>query len=337
MSNLKIYPYKFGSDSSKKLSEVLNAKRIRDAGRYTPKRGHTILNWGCSKNPQWEDKARFQDIKILNNFTSVGRAVNKIDTFFALQRANVPTPEFTIHKNIAQSWLDNGEVVIERHKLTGRSGEGIRIVGENNNDPDSVVETFLQSAPLYTKFIEKKYEFRVHVFMGKVIDLVQKRRALSENRDETYNPYISSMEHGWVFSRTDILEIPSVKTTAVQAVAALGLDFGAVDIIYTNSPFVLEINSSPGLEGITLMRYADAIRQCLGSGNLFSSSNRETFNTMPTTTVRQPIAATASVNRVRPTLRQRINRQLQESNTSVVLRLTQAEARQLRSLLPGLA
>jgi D-alanine-D-alanine ligase-like ATP-grasp enzyme len=47
---------------------------------------------------------------------------------------------------------------------------------------------------------------------------------------------------------------------SVEAVAALGLDFGAVDIIEDKEGnfYVLEINTAPGLEGHTVTSYAKA-------------------------------------------------------------------------------
>jgi len=48
---------------------------------------------------------------------------------------------------------------------------------------------------------------------------------------------------------------------ALAAVSALGLDFGAVDIIYNeheNQYYVLEVNTAPGLEGTTVEKYAEA-------------------------------------------------------------------------------
>ena len=53
---------------------------------------------------------------------------------------------------------------------------------------------------------------------------------------------------------------PVRDTIAVNAVKALGLDFGAVDIIYNekeNQYYVLEVNTAPGLEGTTLIKYAE--------------------------------------------------------------------------------
>jgi glutathione synthase/RimK-type ligase-like ATP-grasp enzyme len=52
----------------------------------------------------------------------------------------------------------------------------------------------------------------------------------------------------------------------LAAVSALGLDFGAVDIIWNEREdkcYVLEVNTAPGLQGSTLENYANAIMEVL--------------------------------------------------------------------------
>ena len=59
--------------------------------------------------------------------------------------------------------------------------------------------------------------------------------------------------------------VPDVcRSLAIDSVAALRLDFGAVDIIWNKRHdryYTLEVNTAPGLEGTTLERYSNAIRR----------------------------------------------------------------------------
>jgi D-alanine-D-alanine ligase-like ATP-grasp enzyme len=171
-----------------------------------------------------------------------------------LDEAGVNIPNFTTHRADAQRWLENDECkVMCRTILNGHSGKGIVVARE--------VEE-LVDAPLYTEYIKKTHEFRVHVFNGNVIDYVQKKkRAGVEER----NKYVRSVENGWVFCREDIEVREDVKAIAIDAVLALGLDFGAVDVIlgHDGNVYVLEVNTAIGMEGTTVECYKNAFQEFL--------------------------------------------------------------------------
>lgn len=262
---LKLYPYTMGSESGKQLADLLNIKRVRPDGDYVPRIHHSVVNWGSSRIPDWMGTAQRRGVKMLNKPEAVAIASNKLEAFKTLISSGVAVPQFTISEQTANEWVQLGHTVIERHILRGNSGEGIRIV---NLDDDSV-ENYITPAPLYTKFVPKMTEFRVHVFRGRVIDICEKKKRSSENRPENFNRYICSTEVGWVFARNNIRDIPAVKDIAIRAVAALGLDFGAVDVMYhEDRPLVLEVNTAPGLMGTTLVNYANAFRRYIGQPDL---------------------------------------------------------------------
>lgn len=266
---LKIYPYNMNSESAKDLAQLLNVMRIRPDGNFIPKHFMKILNWGSSRVPDWASRAAARSVPILNKPANVAIAVDKLLTLKRLSEAGVRVPEFTTNVSVAGEWLRRGATVMERHELRGNSGDGIRVV----NFDDEEMESNLTSAPLYTKFIPKTAEFRVHVFNGEVIDYIQKLKISSERRPENFNKYISSVNYGWVFSRTGIRDMPEVRQIAIQAVRALGLDFGAVDVVFADGlPFVLEVNCSPGLAGTTLVKYGNALRRYMGLSDLPADS-----------------------------------------------------------------
>ena len=120
-------------------------------------------------------------------------------------------------------------------------------------------------APLYTKYIKKADEYRIHVFDGRVIDVQQKRKRRSIPNEEI-DYQIRNTAGGWVYCRDNVDCPTSCNDLAIRAVAALGLDFGAVDIGYNRhdkSPCVYEVNTAPGLEGTTLTKYREAIERRL--------------------------------------------------------------------------
>ena len=160
-------------------------------------------------------------------------------------------------------WVSSGNIVFARSALRGRAGSGIIVAGPDVDWDNDKQSAFL-NCPLFVKYKKKRKEFRVHVFNGKVIDVQEKRRVSVERRSEDPDPYIRSHLRGWVFCRDNVVEPDSLRSTALNAVAAFdGLDFGGVDVIWNESEdkcYVLEINSAPGLEGTTLKNYAAQIK-----------------------------------------------------------------------------
>lgn len=265
MNNLKLYPYKMGSESGKDVARLLDIKRVKPDGKYRPQIGHTVINWGSSKTPNWLETANRRDVTVLNSVSSVKIASNKLRSLEVLDEAGLNIPHFTTDKRTARYWLEDGHTVVERHTLNGNSAAGVRIV--NLDDPN--MPSDLDDAPLYTKFIPKSREFRVHVFRGKVVDYAEKKKMRKERRPDNFNKYICSNEMGWVFCRLNIKHIDSVKEEAIAAVAALGLDFAAVDVVYhEGTPYILEANTAPGIMGTTLGRYVNTFREFMGAPNL---------------------------------------------------------------------
>lgn len=317
---LKMLPYTMGSESGRDLAQLLSIKRVRHDGDYVPRFNHTLINWGSARDPQWMGTARSRGVRMLNNIASVNVASNKLTALTALQRGGVRIPEFTTDINVAQRWVNEGGTVMERHDLRANSGVGIRIV----NQDDDNVESHLTRAPLYTKFVPKTAEFRVHVFQGRVIDYCEKKKVTTDRRPENFNRYVCSTEVGWVFVRNGIREIQSVKDVAVRALQVLGLDFGAVDVIfYGDVPYVLEVNTAPGLMGTTLLRYANAFRRYVGAPDLPESTVMPGTNTPVVTP--SPAAHVAQV--VRP----------ESTSGLVTLQLDRATALRLKQLLAHVA
>ncbi len=119
----------------------------------------------------------------------------------------------------------------------------------------------LVEAPLYTEYVKKADEYRVHIFGGEVIDIQQKRKR-REIPNEQINYQIRNHASGWVYCRDGINCPDSVIAASHSALGVLGLDFGAVDVGFNRhkeEPCVYEVNTAPGLEGATLNSYAEAI------------------------------------------------------------------------------
>lgn len=244
---MKLYAYKVGSESSKALAEALGIKRIKHEGKKLQVKGG-ILNWGASAF-----KRDLAHDGVLNIPDRVAVAGNKLETFKALQ-GYVTIPEWTESQEEASKWLADGSVVVARATLTGHSGQGITIYDKKGE---------IEKAPLYTMYIPKQDEYRIHVVDGEVIH-VQRKARKKDVPDDKINWKVRNHANGFVFAHEGVVVPDEAKKAGIMAVDLLGLDFGAVDIIFNakrNKWYVLEINTAPGLEGTTLQRYADAFRK----------------------------------------------------------------------------
>lgn len=220
-----------------------------------PKARNVVINWGLSAPPSWHTDGC--PARIVNPFEKVAVAANKLSTFNALKAAgDVPIPDFTTDRAVALEWVRSGVLVVGRTKLNGHSGAGIILAAREEDVPEA--------CPLYVKYLKKKQEYRVHVAFGKVIDVQAKRKRTDYDGDVDYA--VRNHHTGWVYCRENVEVSEPLTAAAVHAVAALGLDFGAVDIIYNqhhNTFTVLEVNTAPGLEGTSVENYAQTFYEAL--------------------------------------------------------------------------
>lgn len=235
-----------GSKSAKLLAQGLDVLRVRDT--YVPKSRDIIINWGNSKL-----QTRFPD-NVINNPEAIATAANKLLTYQTLEESEYQyLPAWTTDIHQAQAWIEEGYKVYCRTTLTGHSGSGIVIASTNSE---------LVYAPLYTRNVKSKYEYRVHVFKGRVLDVQQKKKR--SDWQGTSIQGIRNAANGWVYARENIESNPLVIDAAVKAVALLELDFGAVDLAYNqyeDKAYLFEINTAPGLEGTTLTKYINAFKE----------------------------------------------------------------------------
>lgn len=225
---LVVVPNNMGSRSAKALAAVLSEKVDHKVFRVTADRVGRRIPFVLRKG------------------------TDKLTQFQLFKEHNVNSPDYTTDSAVAGDWIrSDGATVVCRQLLHGSEGRGIVV---------ATTEAELVPAPLYTKYVKKKKEFRVHVLNGEVID-VQEKRKRSEHDGER-DTRIRNTANGYIFCRGDLVEPNGIRDLALNACAALDYSLGAVDIAYnehSNRCFVLEVNSTPGMEGTTLEKYATAI------------------------------------------------------------------------------
>jgi glutathione synthase/RimK-type ligase-like ATP-grasp enzyme len=225
---LVLVPVNLGSKGAKALADVLSEKVGHKVFRVTP------------------DAVRNRVAFRLRPGT------DKLQQFNKFKENNVSCPEHTTSIDDARRWVVDGPVVC-RTLLRASEGRGI-VVAETADQ--------LVPAPLYTRYVKKKKEFRVHVLNGEVIDVQEKRKRKEVPDDFQRDTRVRNLANGYVFCRDSVHRVPALDDLAITACRALGYNLGAVDVAWNeraNQYYVLEVNAAPGMQGSTLVTYADKI------------------------------------------------------------------------------
>lgn len=119
------------------------------------------------------------------------------------------------------------------------------VLAETQQAAKSVIEAFrgLDANILVQEFIKeaKGADIRCFVIGGKVVAAMKRQGAEGEFR--------SNLHRGGLAERVKLT--PEERSTAVRAAKAMGLRVAGVDLLRSNhGPVIMEVNSSPGLEGI---------------------------------------------------------------------------------------
>jgi hypothetical protein len=250
---INIFAWNEFSEGAKQLASAMEIKRIKhENSRYKGSQKKVVINWGSSQVP-----AEIMKSRVLNPPELVLLCSNKLRFFEKLSGRDVSIPDWTNDFDQAVRWVADGHVVCARTILNGHSAAGLVLMDKDN--PKSFVR-----APLYTKYVPKKDEYRVHVVAGKVIDIQRKalRNGWVEENGPDVNYKIRNLQNGFVYVRQGVDAPKQVTSEAVKAMTVVGLDFGAVDVIFNekqDKAYVLEINSAPGLEGTSVENYAKAL------------------------------------------------------------------------------
>lgn len=241
MPRYRILPYRAGSRGATALSRALGGLCLRTDGRSTfrPRPDDTIINWGNTACPY----------PLALNAGNVRLASNKLRFFQRMRdtgNGDIIPAFWTNPEEIPDGYFP----IVCRTVLAGHSGDGIVIAADRAG---------LVRAPLYTKYVKKQDEYRIHAGrrdgQSIIISMQQKRRRTDHDNP---NWQVRNHANGFIYARSEVDPPASVISAAHAAIAATGLDFGAVDIIWnarSQMAYVLEINSAPGLEGSTVDDY----------------------------------------------------------------------------------
>lgn len=209
-----------------------------------PRIGSSVTSYGAAVVRQ------FEMMKVYTVVTTEAllRARDKRTSLQYLAAYGLPVPDsvFTAMPDNVEAMLrmlgDNYPVVIKM--LNSTQGQGV-ILGESLSSSQSIAEAFLRLREeiLLQKFIieSKGKDVRVFVVGGKVIATMERNARDGEFRSNLHRGASSKK----VRITSDEEEI------SLRAARLMGLDVAGVDILRSDKgPLILEINASPGLEGI---------------------------------------------------------------------------------------
>jgi len=218
-------------------------KSLNNLDVIIPRLRPSLTFYGCALIRQFDSLGIF----CANSWESISRSRDKLfaSQLFAMNGIQIPITGF------AKSPLDTSDLIsmvngapLIIKLLEGTQGKGV-VLAENSKAAESVINAFksLNANILVQEFIKEAdgKDIRCFVIDGKVVASIQRQATKGEFR--------SNLHQGG--TATVIKITPKEKRLAVKAAKVLGLQIAGVDIIRSNKgPLVLEVNSSPGLEGI---------------------------------------------------------------------------------------
>jgi ribosomal protein S6--L-glutamate ligase len=208
-----------------------------------PRIGASITFFGMAVVRQFE----MMGVYCLNESQAIARSRDKLRTLQLLSRHDIGVPPTVFtrqadHVRDCMDRLDGPPVVVKL--LEGTQGIGV-ILAESAMAASSVIEAFhgLDQNILIQKFISeaKGADLRALVVGRRVVAAMRRQAVTGEFR--------SNIHRGGTAKKTRLSA--ECRKTALAAARVLGLRVAGVDLIESSDgPMVMEVNSSPGLEGI---------------------------------------------------------------------------------------
>ena len=222
---------------------VYDGNELKGIDAVIPRIGASVTFYGTAVVRQFE----MQKVFTINSSIAIVRSRDKLRSLQIFSRHDIGIPKtiFTNHpKNVDSLIKEVGGAPVVLKLLEGTQGIGV-VLAETRKAAKSVVEAFhgLKANMLIQEFIEEAggADIRAFVVGGKVVGAMKRQGAEGEFR--------SNLHRGG--SATMVKLTQKQRMLALRAAKAMGLNMAGVDMIQSShGPLVLEVNSSPGLEGI---------------------------------------------------------------------------------------
>lgn len=225
-------------------SIIYKGEKLHDIDAIIPRIGASVTFYGTAVVRQFELMGVFSAIES----QAIVRSRDKLRCLQILSKEGLGMP-----KTAFTNFSKGGEKQLVEHVggapliiklLEGTQGLGV-VLAETKKAGQSVIEAFhgLKARIIVQEFIKEARgaDIRAFVVNGKVVGAMKRQGAEGEFR--------SNLHRG---GKAEVIKLSrSERTAALNAAKALGLDIAGVDMLQSDrGPLILEVNSSPGLEGI---------------------------------------------------------------------------------------
>src|SRR5210317_696879 len=229
--------------ASHKPSIHYKGEAVEGVNAVIPRIGASVTAYGTAVLRQFE----MMNVVSLNESVAISRSRDKLRSMQLLSRRGIGMPlTGYAHKpdDIKDVIKMVGGAPLVVKLLQGTQGIGV-VLAETQKAAESVIEGFMgvKADILIQEFIKEAggSDIRCFVIDGKVVAAMKRQGAPGEFRSNLHRGGSSAL----------IRITPEERSTAVRAARIMGLNVAGVDLLRSNhGPVVMEVNSSPGLEGI---------------------------------------------------------------------------------------
>ena len=218
-------------------------KKLTGYDAVIPRIGASVTYYGLAVLRQFE----MMGVYPLNESVAIGRSRDKLRALQLLARAGIGLPitafaHETRRSEAVINLVGGAPVIIKL--IEGTQGIGV-VLGETLKSAKSVIEAFRGANVniLVQEFIKEAGSTDIRAFV------IGERVVAAMQRTGTAEDFRSNLHRGGTAASIRIT--PEERSTAIRAAKTLGLNVCGVDMLRSNhGPVIMEVNSSPGLEGM---------------------------------------------------------------------------------------
>ncbi len=231
-------------------------QKLKHVDAVIPRIGSSITYYGVALVRQFE----LMGIYTITSSLSITQSRDKLQSLQLLSANNLAIPKTVFtnpYRNSIQTINQVGGSPLIIKVLEGTQGIGV-VLAESQNAAESMIDAFngLQTKIIVQKYISeaKGEDLRIIVINGKVIAAMKRKGKKGDFRSNLHRGGSSEIA----------ILTPQEKQLAIDATKVLSLNIAGVDLLRSNKgSMVLEVNSSPGLEGIELTTKKDIAKEII--------------------------------------------------------------------------